>query len=164
VKIYLIALVALPFFSLGQVFGSGAFLAEPVSLNVIQYQMMGGMIQKMCSMMSEIPDDVIVKVISPQVVGIEKDAHITIMVLDKKTAEPLVNSRVIVGIERGAPMTSMDMIGTMFLAEELGNGEYQIDFILDENGYYTLHTHVIPEGKSMHSMMRNHLDIGLIAK
>jgi len=164
--ITLVALVMLPFFSLGQVFGNTPFLVEPVSLNVIQYQMMGSMMQgnMICSMMSQIPEDVIVKVTSPQVVGIDKNAHITIMVLDKKTAEPLVNSRVIVGIERGAPMTTMDMMGPMFLAEEQGDGKYKINFILDEKGYYTIHTHVIPEGKSMHSMMQNHLDIGLIAK
>jgi len=163
--IALVALVILPFFSLGQVFGNTPFLAEPVSLNVIQYQMMGMMQSNMmCSMMSQIPEDVIVKVTSPQVVGIDKNAHITIMVFDKKTAEPLVNSRIIISIERGAPMTTMDMIGPMFLAEEQGDGKYKIDFILDEIGYYTLHTHVIPEGKSMHSMMENHLDIGLIAK
>jgi len=164
--IALVALVILPFFSLGQVFGNTPFLAEPASLNVIQYQMMGSMMQSnmMCSMMSQIPEDVIVKVTSPQVVGIDKNAHITIIVLDKTTAGPLVNSRIIVGIERGAPMTTMDMIGPMFLAEEQGDGKYKINFILDETGYYTLHTHVIPEGKSMHYMMENHLDIGLIAK
>ena len=164
--ITLVALVILPFFSLGQVFGNTPFLAEPVSLNVIQYQMMGSRMQSnmMCSMMSQIPEDVMIKVTSPQVIGIDKNAHITIMVFDKKTAEPLVNSRIIVGIERGAPMTTMDMIGPMFLAEEQGDGKYKINFILDEKGYYTLHTHVIPEGKSMHSMMENHLDIGLIAK
>ncbi|MGQ0791557.1 MAG: hypothetical protein ACT4NJ_04945 [Nitrosopumilaceae archaeon] len=162
--IILITLMMLPFISFSQVFGNSFSLAVPDSLNAIQYQMMGNMMQKMCSMMSEIPEDVVVKVTSPQVVGIDKNAHVTIAVLDKKTAEPAVNSKVIVVIEKGAPMTSMDMIGPMFLGKELGDGEYQIDFILDEKGYYTVHTHVIPDGKSMHSMMKNHLDIGLIAK
>ncbi|MGI0063574.1 MAG: hypothetical protein ACREAL_01695 [Nitrosopumilaceae archaeon] len=164
--ITLVALVILPFFSFGEVFGYTPLLADHASLNVIQYQMMGSMMQSnmMCSMMSQIPEDVIVKVTSPQVVGIDKNAHITIMVFDKKTAEPLVNSLIIVGIERGAPMTTMDMIGPMFLAEEKDDSKYKINFRLDEKGYYTVHTHVIPEGKSMHSMMENHLDIGLIAK
>lgn len=164
--ITVVALVMLPFFPLGNVFGSTFFLDELASLNVIQYQMMGSMMQNamMCSMMSQIPEDVIVKVTSPQVVETEKDVHITIMVLDKTTAKPLANSRVIVGIERGAPMTTMDMIGPMFMAQEQGDGKYKISFMLDEAGYYTIHTHVIPEGKSMHSMMENHLDIGLIAK
>jgi len=85
-------------------------------------------------------------------------------VLDKETKKPLTNAQVIVGIEKGAPMSTMNMIGPMFNAENIGNGKYLVQFTLDEKGYYTMHTHVIPAGKSMHSMMQNHMDIGILAK
>jgi hypothetical protein len=58
----------------------------------------------------------------------------------------------------------MKMTGTMLVAKEIGNGLYSVDVFFDEAGFYTLHTHVMPQGKSMHSMMTNHLDIGLISK
>jgi hypothetical protein len=52
----------------------------------------------------------------------------------------------------------------MLKAESTGNGHYLVSFVPADKGVYTLHVHVIPEGKSMHSMMQNHLDIGLISK
>src|SRR3989338_4048948 len=80
------------------------------------------------------------------------------------------NMDVILHIEEGAPMTSMDkmsmmdMMGRMFEAENIGSGQYQVKFTPTEKGYYTMHTHAIPAGKSMMSMMNNHMDIGIIAK
>ena len=67
-------------------------------------------------------------------------------------------------IERGSSMSTMDMMGQMLSAEEIGSGKYQIKFTTDKKGVYTLHTHVIPPGKSMMSMMSNHMDIGIIAR
>lgn len=118
----------------------------------------------MMNMMSQIPQDVIVKVTSGQMVKTGKEATITLLVLDKETKKPLSDAQVIIGIERGASMATMNMIGGMFEAEEKGSGKYVIKFTPDEKGIYTLHTHVIPAGKSMHSMMNNHMDIGIIAK
>lgn len=120
----------------------------------------GGM---QCSMMTDSPQDVIIKVKSSQQVSAGKESHIILLVTDKNKT-PLNDARVIVGIERGAPMSTMDMMGGMFSAENIGNGKYIVKFTLDTAGYYTLHTHVIPSGKSMHSMMENHMDIGIIAK
>ncbi len=129
--------------------------------NMMQSMMgSGGM---MCST-TDVPQNVIIKVQSGQQVPAGKYASVKLLVLEKNTREPLINARVMVGIERGAPMSTMDMIGPMFKAENLGNGKYQVRFELDNPGYYTLHTHVIPAGKSMHSMMDNHMDIGVIVK
>jgi len=125
--------------------------------------MMGGN-NMMSGMMSQIPQDVIVKVTSGQLTKVGKEAKITLLVLDKETKKPLPNADVIIGIERGASMTTMNMVGGMFNAEDIGNGKYIVRFTPDTKGYYTMHTHVIPDGKSMHSMMENHLDIGIIAK
>jgi hypothetical protein len=52
----------------------------------------------------------------------------------------------------------------MFEAENIGSGNYEVKFTPTEKGYYTMHTHAIPPGKSMMSMMDNHMDIGIIAK
>jgi flagellar basal body rod protein FlgG len=60
--------------------------------------------------------------------------------------------------------TMMDMMQGMFEAENIGSGKYLVKFIPTKQGYYTMHTHVIPAGKSMMSMMNNHMDIGLISK
>lgn len=117
----------------------------------------------MCTM-DDVPQDVIIKIKSSQQVPVGKDVTIKLLVLDKNTGKPLTDAQIIVGIERGAPMSTMDMMGSMFKADDLGNGKYLIRFALDNPGYYTLHTHVIPAGKSMHSMMNNHMDIGIIAK
>ncbi len=121
--------------------------------------MMGG-----GGMMPDVPKDVIIRTISSQQVPVGKDAQIEILVLDKKTDQPLTNAQVILGIEKGAPMSTMDMQGGMFYGENLGDGKYLAKFKLDEPGYYTLHTHVIPPGQSMMAMMNNHMDIGIIVK
>lgn len=61
-------------------------------------------------------------------------------------------------------MNMMKMMERMFEAENIGSGKYLIKVNVDEKGYYTMHTHAIPGGKSMMSMMNNHMDIGIIAK
>jgi hypothetical protein len=128
---------------------------------MMQSMMGNGM---MSGMMSDVVlQDVIIKIISSQQVVVGKDSQITLLVLDKNTKKPLNDAQVIVGIEKGAPMSTMDMSG-MFIAHNIGNGKYVVQFTLEDTGYYTLHTHVIPSGKSMHSMMNNHMDIGIIAK
>ena len=118
----------------------------------------------MSGMMSDVPQDVIIKIISSQQVAVGKESQITLLVLDKNTRKPLGDAQVIVGIEEGSPMSTMNMVGTMFTAYNIGNGKYVVHFTIKNSGYYTLHTHVILSGKSMHSMMNNHMDIGIIAK
>lgn len=117
-----------------------------------------------CNLMSDVPQDVIIKIGSSQVVSAGKEQSIALLVLDKETKAPLTGAQVIVGIERGAPMSTMDMIGPMSSAENIGSGKYLVQFDLPEKGFYTMHTHVIPAGKSMMSMMINHEDIGIIGK
>jgi hypothetical protein len=121
----------------------------------------------MTNMMNQIPHDVIIKVKSSQIMPIGKHSQIALLVLDKNTGKPMSGAQVIIGIERGTSMSTMDMMGgSMFNAKEqkAGSGLYLFGFTPDNKGYYTMHTHVIPPGKSMSSMMDNHLDIGLIAK
>lgn len=125
--------------------------------------MMGGT-DMMSGMMSQVTQDVIVKVKSSQKVSVGKEAEIVLLVLDKENEKPLTNAEVIIGIERGSSMSTMDMMGSMFEAENIGSGKYVVRFLPDSSGIYTMHTHVIPSGKSMHSMMNNHLDIGIIAE
>jgi 5-hydroxyisourate hydrolase-like protein (transthyretin family) len=121
-------------------------------------------------MMNSIPKDVIMKTISSQVAKVGQESTITLLVLDKNTGNPMDNANVILHIEEGAPMesmegkTMMDMMQGMFEAENIGSGNYEVKFTPTEKGYYTMHTHAIPPGKSMMSMMDNHMDIGIIAK
>ncbi len=61
-------------------------------------------------------------------------------------------------------MTTMDMIGGMFSADERGNGVYAFTFTPESEEYYTVHAHVIPPGEQMHSMMENHVDIVMISQ
>ncbi len=147
------------------VFGLGC---SPVSMlngwrNLSQNSMMegGGM---MNTMMSQEPQDVRIKIVSSQQVSVDSQAHITLLVLDKNTGKPIADAQVILGLEKGAPMSTMNMIEPMFEAENIGNGKYVATFTVPEIGYYTLHTHVIPRGQTMMSMMNNHMDIGIIAK
>lgn len=141
----------------------GAYAIFVNAENQSMGSMMGGN-NMMSGMMSQIPQDVIVKVTSGQLTKVGKESKITLLVLDKETKKPLPNADVIIGIERGASMTTMNMVGGMFNAEDIGNGKYIVRFTPDAKGYFTMHTHVIPDGKSMHSMMENHLDVGIIAK
>ena len=130
---------------------------------------MGGMMGMCQSMMNSIPQDVVIKTTSSQVAKVGEDSTFTLLVTDKKS-NPLDNADVILHIEYGTPMTSMDkmsmmdMMGRMVQAENIGSGQYQVKFTPTEKGYYTMHTHAIPQGKSMMSMMNNHMDIGIIAR
>ena len=145
--------------------GGYIFFADASESNNMMGSNIGSMMKSgnMMNMVSQIPQDVIVKVTSGQIVKAGKDAKITLLVLDKETKKQISNARVIVGIEKGASMSTMNMVGGMFEAKEIGSGKYDVSFRLDEKGHYTVHTHVILDDKSMHSMMQNHLDIGLIA-
>ncbi len=148
--------------SLGIVVSSSAFAYYSPDTNMMGSGM--GSTMKSGNMMSQIPQDVIVKVTSGQVAKVGKEATVALLVLDKESKKPLSDAQVIIGIERGASMTTMDMMGGMFEAKDVGSGKYLVKFTPDKKGYYTMHTHVIPDGKSMHSMMENHLDIGIIVK
>ena len=119
----------------------------------------------MCSgMMNKPPKDVTIQSASSQLVKAGQEATMTILVKDKSTNKPLLDAQVPVMIERGSSISTMDMMSPMVLAKQTGQGKYQIKFTPDKEGIYTIHTHVIPEGKSMMSMMNNHMDIGIIAK
>jgi hypothetical protein len=121
----------------------------------------GGM---MSSMMSDSPKDVIIKIVSSQQVSAGQNSQVTLLVLDRNTGQPMTGAQISLGLEEGAPMSTMNMIGSMFDAKELGEGKYVAKFTVNKPGYYTLHVHVIPSGKSMSSMMRNHMDVGIVAK
>lgn len=130
---------------------------------------MGGIMSMCQSMMNKIPQDVVIKTTSSQVAKVGEESKFTLLVTDKK-GNYLDNVDVIFHIEYGAPMASMDkmsmmdMMGRMIQAENTGSDQYQVKFTPTEKGYYTMHTHAIPQGKSMMSMMDNHMDIGIIAK
>ena len=158
--------------ALGIFVTASAFASMPSDTNM--YSMMGsnsmGSMTQMCqTMMNSIPQDVIIKA-TGQVAKVGKESKIIVLVFDKKTNKPLDNADVILHIEEGAPMASMDkmtmmdMMQRMSNAENIGSGKYLVKFTPTAKGYYTMHTHVIPEGKSMMSMMNNHMDIGIIAK
>ncbi len=156
------------------VFTGGTFYLSAYSEESGQSMMaqnnMGGTMDMCKSMMNSIPQDVIIKTISSQVAKIGEESRIILLVVDKKTGNPLDNADVILHIEEGAPMASMgkmsmmDMMGRMFEAENIGDGKYLVKFMPTKKGYYTMHTHAIPDGKSMMSMMSNHMDIGIITK
>jgi len=130
---------------------------------------MGGMMDMCQSLMNSVPQDVIIKTTSSQIAKVGEESKITLLVIDKK-GNPLANANVILHIEKGAPIASMDKMsmrdtmGRMIQAENIGYGQYQVKFTPTEKGHYTMHTHAILQGKSMMSMMSNHMDIGIIAK
>lgn len=166
-KKFVIALVSVIVFSSGVFFVSA--YSQENNMMMEPNGMMGSM--KMCqSMMNSIPQDVIIKTISSQVVSVGEESTVTLLVLDKETGKPLEDANVILHVEKGGPMEGMedmnmmDMMGKMFQAENIGSGKYLITVNVDEKGYYTMHTHAIPEGNSMMSMMNNHMDVGIIAK
>jgi hypothetical protein len=158
------AVIILGLFS-NTVFGLGCSSISMVNgwKNLSTNSMMesGGM---MSSMRSDSLQYVTIKVISSQQVYVGKNSQIVLLILDKNTGKPMTESQVILGLEEGAPMSTKNMIGSMFDAKELGEGKYAAKFTLYNPGYYTLHVHVIPQGKSMHSMMSNHMDVGIVAK
>ena len=138
---------------------STVFFAFTSSQNSEAQSMMG-----MCSMMNKTPKDVTIKPASSQIVKVGQEATITLLIKDKTTNRPLLDAQIPIMIERGSSMSTMDMMGSMISAEEIGQGKYQVKFTPDKKGVYTIHTHVIPNGKSMMSMMNNHMDVGVIAK
>ncbi|MGH9910289.1 MAG: hypothetical protein ACRD32_06575 [Nitrososphaerales archaeon] len=127
-------------------------------MGMMQGDMMGN---GMGDMMNQEPQDVIIKMKSGQKVQVGKEAEIVLLVLDKETQKPMEGVQVVIGIERGSSMSSMDMMGDMFDAEEKGSGEYIVRFTPDREGIYTIHTMVMLPGRSM---MDNHMDFGIIAE
>jgi hypothetical protein len=109
----------------------------------------------------QMPDskDVIVLLESEYEMAAGKQSQVILKVLDKQTNEPMHRARVMIGIEKGLPMTTMEMAGGMFDAAEKGNGTYAFAFTPESEGYHTVHAHVIPPRKQMHSMMENHADL-----
>lgn len=150
--------------AIGVIFAS-AIYAQHVPVFATENQnSMSGMMGMCSANMNKAPKDVIIKPASSQVVQVGKQAKITILVTDKTSKKPLLNADVPIMIERGPSMSTGDMVGQMFSAEEIGSGKYLVKFTPDKKGIYTIHTHVIPPGKSMMSMMSNHMDIGIITK
>ena len=127
-------------------------------MGMMQGDMMGN---GMGDMMNQEPQDVIIKMKSGQKVLVGKEAEIVLLVLDKETQKPMEGVQVVIGIERGSSMSTMDMMGDMFDAEEKGSGEYIVRFTPDSEGIYTIHTMVMLPGRSM---MDNHMDFGIIAE
>ena len=150
---------------------SGVFFESAYSEknNSMMSNNMDSMMNMCQAMMNSIPQDVIMKTISGQVAKVGHESTITLLVLDKNSGKPMDNANVILHIEKGAPMESMegksmmDMMQGMFEAENIGSGKYLVKFTPTQQGYYTMHTHAIPPGKSMMAMMNNHMDIGIIA-
>jgi len=135
-------------------------------MGMIMGDMMGpmdGMMpgDSMQDMMNQEPLDVITKIKPYQKVLVEKEAEITLLVLDKETREPLEGLEVLIHIERGSSMSTMEMMGDMFPAEDKGSGEYLVKFTADREGIYTIHTMVMLPGRSM---MDNHMDFSVIAE
>ncbi len=118
---------------------------------------------KICGMMNKSPNDVTIRSASSQLVQAGQEATVTLLIKDKAN-KPLLAAQVLIVVERGAPMSTMDMVDPMSYAKEIGFGKYQVTFTPDTKGIYTIHTHVIPDGKPMMAMMQNHMDIGIIAE
>jgi len=113
-------------------------------------------------MMNQEPQDVRIELKSGHgKVPVGKETEIVLLVLDKETKEPLEGLEVLIHIERGSSMSSMEMMGDMFPAEDKGFGEYIVRFTPDSEGAYTVHTMVMIPRKSM---MDNHMDFGIIAE
>jgi hypothetical protein len=127
--------------------------------------MEGEMMMEDAKMQMPAPEDVIIMLESEYEVTAGKQSEVTLQVLDKQTNEPMPGVQVIIGIEKGLPMSTMDMTGGgMFNAVEKRNGIYAFAFTPESKGYYTVHAHVIPPGKQMHSMMENHADLIVLSK
>lgn len=113
-------------------------------------------------MMNQEPQDVRIELKSGHgKVPVGKETEIVLLVLDKETQEPLEGLEVLIHIERGSSMSSMEMMGDMFPAEDKGAGEYVVRFTPDSEGVYTVHTMVMLPRKSM---MDNHMDFSIIAE
>jgi hypothetical protein len=129
--------------------------------NGMMMEMMGGGMMQM-----QPPKDVLIELESDWKVPAGKQSEVVLKVLDKQTNETMQGgAEVIIGIEKGLPMKTMDMMGNgMFNAEERGNGTYAFTFTPESEGYYTIHVHVIPSGEQMHSMMENHADLVMMSE
>lgn len=129
-------------------------------------QAMGGMQGMMQDgkMQMQAAEDVMIFLQSEAEVPAGNQTEVVLKVVDKQTNTTMQGAEVIIGIEKGLPMTTMDMIGGMFSAGERANGTYASTFTPESEGYYTIHAHVIPPGEQMHSMMENHADIVIIAE
>jgi hypothetical protein len=154
---------------LKKIYGVGLFAVISLSVVMLSFSVLQkaeaqSMMQMCGMMMNKAPKDVTIRSASSQLVKAGQEASVIILIKDKTTNRPLLDAQVPVMIERGSSMSTMDMMGPMILANEVGSGKYQIKFTPDKEGVYTIHTHVIPEGKSMMSMMNNHMDVGIIAK
>jgi hypothetical protein len=130
-------------------------------MDMLMAMLMGDMMGPMDDMMNQEPLDVIIKIKSSPKVQVGKEAEVMLLVLDKRTQEPMEGVQVLIGIERGSSMTSMEMMGDMFEAEDKGSGQYVVRFTPDNEGVYTIHTMVMLPGRSM---MDNHMDFGIIAQ
>jgi hypothetical protein len=146
-----------------------AFITFSASGNGGREQPFNGMMEMMEGggnrMQMPVSKDVIMMLESEYEFPAGKQSEASIKVLDKQTNEPMEGARVIIGLEKGLPMTTMDMAGGgMFDASETGNGTYTFSFTPESKGYYTIHAHVIPPGKQMHAMMENHADLVIVSK
>jgi hypothetical protein len=138
--------------------GNGGDLPQP-------FDGMRGMMYNGTMQMQQAPEDVMIFFESEAQVPTGKQTQIMLKVLDKDTNETMQGAEVIIGVEKGFPMTTMDMMDSgMFNAYERGNGTYAFTFTPESEGYYTIHAHVIPSGEQMHSMMENHVDFLIISK
>lgn len=116
-------------------------------------------------MQMQAPEDVLILFKSEWEVSAEKQTQVGLKVLDRQTNATIQGAEVIIGIEKGLPMTTMNMMNRdMFNAEEKGKGTYAFTFTPESQGYYTIHAHVIPPGEQMYSMMKNHADFVIISK
>jgi hypothetical protein len=129
-------------------------------------QLIGGMegIMMQDRMQMQAPEDVMILFESESQVLAGRQTQVLLKILDKQTNATMQGAEVLIGIEKGLPMSTMDMIGGMFNAAEGGNGTYAFTFTPESKGYYTVHAHIIPPGEQMHSMMENHVDFVIISQ
>ena len=101
-QILLIVLVAI-------IGSSGIFYLSTYSeSNQSMMTQTSGMMDMCQSMMNKAPQDVIIKTTSSQIVKIGEESKINLLVTDKN-GEPLNDADVILHIEKGTQMTSMNM-------------------------------------------------------
>ncbi|GEM_PF-1941790 len=137
----------------------GMMMGDMMGGGMMEDDMMG---LGMEDMMNQEPQDVTIELKSGHGrVAVGKETEIVIAVLDKETKEPLEGLEVLIHIERGSSMSTMEMMGDMFPAEDNGSGEYIVRFTPDGEGVYTVHTMVMIPRKSM---MDNHMDFSIIAE
>jgi hypothetical protein len=153
-SIAVVAIAAVFAFVLLSASGNGG----PQPFDSISGMMEGG------GMQMPVSKDVIILLESEYEMAAGEQSEVALKVLDKQTNEPVQGARVIIGIEKGLPMTTMEMAGGMFDASEKGNGTYAFAFTPESKGYYTIHAHVVLLGKQMHSMMENHADLVTVSK